>query len=65
MILINIKNDETASVYGDSDDRLATIPVVGELLHEIIQPRERVILLGGLGHGKEDLSRQRSRKPSY
>jgi hypothetical protein len=45
--------------------RLATIPVAGDLLHEIIQPRARIILLGGLGHGKEDLSQQRSGKPSY
>ena len=52
-------------IVQQGDDRLATIPVVGNLLHEIIQPQARIILLSGLGHGGENLPQQRSGKPSY
>lgn len=48
-------------IVQQSDDRLPSVPVIGDLLLEIIQPRARIIILGGLVHGKEDLSQQRSR----
>ena len=52
-------------IVQQGDDCLPAVPVMGDLLLEIIQPRARIILLGGLIHGKEDLSQQRSGKPSY
>jgi len=50
-------------IVQQGDDRLAAVPVMGDLLLEIIQPRVRIILLGGFVHGKEDLPQQRSGKP--
>ena len=50
-------------IVQQGDDRLPAVPVTGDLLFEIIQSRARIILLGGLVHGKEDLSQQRSGKP--
>ena len=47
-------------IVQQGDDRLPTVPVIGDLLFEIIQTRSRIILLGGFVHGKEDLSQQRS-----
>ncbi len=50
-------------IVQQGDDRLPSVPVTGDLLLEIIQPRSRIILLGGLVHGKDDLSQQRSGEP--
>ena len=50
-------------IVQQGNDCLAAVPVNGDLLFEIIQPRSRIILLGGLVHSKEDLSQQRSGKP--
>jgi hypothetical protein len=50
-------------IVQQGDDRLPSVPVMGDLLLEIIQPRSRIILVGGLVHGKEDLAQQRSGKP--
>jgi len=50
-------------IVQQGDDRLPSVPVTEDLLLEIIQPRSLIILFGGLVHGKEDLSQQRSGKP--
>ncbi len=50
-------------IVQQGDDRLPAVPVTGDLLLEIIQPRSRIVLFSGLVPGKEDLSQQRSGKP--
>jgi hypothetical protein len=50
-------------IVQQGDNRLPSVPVMGDLLLEIIQTRPRIILLGSLVHGKEDLPQQRSGKP--
>jgi len=50
-------------IVQQGDDRLPAVPVIGNLLLEIIQPRARIIIVGGPLCGKEDLPQQRSGKP--
>ena len=50
-------------IVQQGDDCLPAVQVTGDLLLEIVQPRSRIILLGGFVHGKKDLSQQRTGKP--
>ena len=48
----------------EGNDRLAQVPVVGNLLLQIIQAGAGIVLLGGLVNGKEDLAQERFRRIS-